>query len=159
MMTVIRRADPTDIPWLLEQMRAFDDFFGARHRLFPTEEIARAFLTALIDDEGQPFFIAQNDVRTGFIGGTIGPHYLNPDLLVLSELFWWVVPKFRGSSTGGRLLIEFEEFGRRRGAHLICMTLEKRTIDEGLIDPKSLIARGYIEKERAYLLELPRVAA
>jgi hypothetical protein len=34
-----------------------------------------------------------------------------------------------------------------------------RTIDEGLIDPKSLIARGYIEKERAYLLELPRVAA
>jgi hypothetical protein len=87
----------------------------------------------------------------------IAPHYLNPDLLVLTELFWWVVPKYRGGSAGGRLLLEFEEFGRRRGANLICMTLEQRTIDEGLIDPRSLLSRGYIEKERAYLLELPEV--
>lgn len=158
-MTIVRRADLTDIPWLLEQMRAFDEFFGARHRLFPSESTARAFLTAMISDGDQPFFIAQNDVRTGFIGGAIGPHYLNPDLLVLSELFWWVVPKHRGSSAGGRLLVEFEEFGRRRGAHLICMTLEKRTLDEGLIDPRSLLSRGYVEKERAYLLEIPRAVA
>lgn len=158
-MTVVRRADLTDIPWLLDQLRAFDTFFASKHRLFPTEEVARAFLEALIGDADQPFFIAQNDVRTGFIGGTIGPHYLNPDLVVLTELFWWVVPAHRGSSAGGRLLVEFEEFGRQRGAQLICMTLEQRTIDEGLIDPRSLVARGYVEKERAYLLELPRVAS
>jgi RimJ/RimL family protein N-acetyltransferase len=156
-MSVVRRADLTDIPWLLEQLRAFDTFFASRHRLFPTEPIARAFLEALIADDDQPFFIAQNDVRTGFIGGTIGPHYLNPDLIVLTELFWWVSPAHRGGSVGGRLLIEFEEFARRRGAHLICMTLEQRTIDEGLIDPRSLLSRGYVEKERAYLLELPTV--
>lgn len=155
-MIIIRRADPTDIPWLLDQLRAFDRFFGSKHSLFPGEGEARAVLTALITDHC--FFIAQNDVRTGFIAGTIGPHPFNPKVTVLTELFWWVVPAHRGSTAGARLLHEFEEYGRRH-ADWVIMTLEEQTIALNLIDPVSLERRGFKPKERSYLLEISKVTA
>ena len=49
MSTTVRRATTGDVPWLLEQLRAFDRFFGARHSLFPDEHYARAMLTNSVD--------------------------------------------------------------------------------------------------------------
>jgi N-acetylglutamate synthase-like GNAT family acetyltransferase len=156
MMTLIRRADPTDFPWLLEQLREFAAYFGGSTSLFPTDDEARAFLCNLLD-AGHPILIAQNDVRTGFLVGTIGPHPFNSARITAFVLFWWVVPKYRGSMAGGRLLLEFRELARQRGATHLIAALQERTIAEGLIDPSSLVALGFHPQERAYLLELPGV--
>jgi hypothetical protein len=140
-------------------MRAFDDFFGVAASALP-DRADRARLPRRADRRRrQPFFIAQNDVRTGFIGGTIGPHYLNPDLLVLSELFWWVVPAFRGS-IGRRPTVDRVRGVRAAPRRAPDLHDAREADDRRRVDRSaSLIARGYIEKERAYLLELPRVAA
>jgi RimJ/RimL family protein N-acetyltransferase len=162
MTIVIRRADLSDIPWLLEQLRAFDRFFGSKHSLFPTATEANAVLTTLINEH--VFFIAQQNAnmvpyhRMGFIAGTLGSHPFNPAVRVLTELFWWVVPVHRGTAVGPRLLHEFEEFGRKH-ADWIVLTLEEKTIELNLVDPRSLERRGFRPKERSYLLEIPKVDA
>jgi hypothetical protein len=156
MMTLVRRADPTDIPWLLEQLREFAAYFGGSTSLFPTDDEARGFLWNLLD-AGHPILIAQNDVRSGFLIGTIGPHPFNSACITAFVLFWWVVPKYRGSMAGGRLLLEFREMAGRRGATRLIAALQERTIAEGLIDPSSLVALGFRPPERAYMLEVPGV--
>lgn len=154
-MTNIRPATLNDIPWLLEQLRDFDRFFGTKHSLLPGRDEAVAILTALITEH--VFLVAEKEggPRVGFIAGSIGPHAFRSALTVLTELFWWVAPPFRGTSAGAQLLLEFEEIGRRR-ADWVVMSLEERTIAEGLVDPTSLERRGYRPQERSYLLEVVR---
>ena len=157
-MTVCR-AEMTDIPWLLEQLRAFDRFFGGAYALFPKDvELARQLVSEWI--RHQVFFVAWHagppSSRIGFIGGPLGPHPYNPELVALTELFWWVVPQHRGTHVGARLLLEFEEHARANGAHLVVLSLEETTIERGMVDPSSLTRRGYRPKERSYLLELER---
>lgn len=151
-MTRIRPATVFDVPWLLDQLRAFDDFFGTKRSLFPSDAAARGILETLIT--AQVFLIAErNGVAVGFITGTLAPHPFNPAIRVLSEVFWWVEPEHRGTAAGARLLDAFLGHGRLH-ADWIVMTLEQRTIDEGMVDPASLASRGFKLHEQAYLLEL-----
>lgn len=155
-MTQIRAAHEGDLPWLLEQLREFDAFFGAKHTLFPDETYGRAFLRSIIDHH--VFLIACSDgppaSRVGFIGGMLGKHPFNPHLRTLTELFWWVVPRSRGGTTGARLLLEFRARAERHHVHMVVLSLEERTITEGMVDPASLVRMGFVPKERSYLLEL-----
>lgn len=155
----IRRASVTDITWLLEQLRAFDRFFGGKHSLFPSkDEVAIEIVGKLV--ETQPFFIAErseresdapDDERMGFIAGALGPHPYNPELVVLAELFWWVDPAYRGSTVGARLFETFVQYGREY-ADWIQMTLEANSP----IDPATLERRGFVPHERTFLLEVER---
>lgn len=148
MSIFVRGAALTDVPWLLEQLMAFDKFFGASHSLFPDAELAEATITTLV--ESQPFFVAESvDGPVGFIAGAIVRHPYNPDLIVLDEIFWWVAEPFRGSRAGLLLLNEFIRYGERN-ADWIKMTLEQ----ESPINPTTLTRRGFRPKETAYLLEV-----
>jgi N-acetylglutamate synthase-like GNAT family acetyltransferase len=154
---MIRPASRADIPWLLEQLRAFADFSNTAHSLFPDEEsVATAIVDSLIAQAGQwqgVFLIAEaaDHTRLGFIVGLLGAHPFNPRVRVLSELFWWVTPNHRGSSAGARLLDAFVGFGKRH-ADQVVLTLEHESPDL----EAGFVRRGFRLKERTFLLEVPR---
>jgi len=151
-MIRIREATGFDVPWLLEQLREFADFYGTKRSLFPSDDaVAHALITHLIT-QGK-FFLAvdhASDKCVGFIAGLLGPSAYNPEITQLTELFWWVAPSRRGSSAGARLLNRFEEYGREVGADWLVMTLEAKSP----VDPASLERRGFRLHERSYLMEV-----
>jgi N-acetylglutamate synthase-like GNAT family acetyltransferase len=156
---MIRPADRQDIPWLLEQLRAFARFSATHHSLFPADEsVATAIVDALIAAarEGAGVFLvaqgAQGE-RIGFIVGHLAPHPFNPRIKTLNELFWWVTPSHRGSSAGARLLDAFVGFGKRH-ADQVVLTLEHESPDL----EAGFVRRGFRLKERTFLLEVPKAA-
>ncbi len=107
-----RRASLLDVPWLLEQLREFDKFYGTSARVLPEDdEKARAALSSLIT-EHVVFIAADTCGRMGAIGGYFLPHPDNEELWVLAERFWWVAPEFRGTLAGARLMQAFLSFAR-----------------------------------------------
>jgi hypothetical protein len=88
-------------------------------------------------------------IRTGFIAGFLYPHFFNPDIVTLSELFWWVPEEYRGTRSGLLLFKYFKEFGEERADQVI-MTLEEETP----VKPEFLTKKGFRVKEHSYLLEV-----
>jgi N-acetylglutamate synthase-like GNAT family acetyltransferase len=145
----VRQANEGDLDWLLVQLREFDSFAETKLSLFPKDEaIARGFLHQFVIS--QPFFVAEGfSGLTGFIAGTLGNHYLNPDIRVLNEVFWWVDPRYRGTSAGARLLECFIGFGRLK-ADWIVMALEHKSP----VNPRALLKKGFRLQETSYLMEV-----
>lgn len=147
---IIRQAQGSDIPWLLAECKAFDQFFGAKHSLFPDEETAIEKISELMNPEVGCFYVAETDLaRVGFIVGILSPHYFNPRLRTLAELLWWVNPLYRGTRAGLALLEAYIRFGAQH-ADQVVMTLEENSP----INPSSLTKRGFRLKESNYLLEV-----
>lgn len=146
-MITVRRATADDVPWLLEQLAAFDQFFGSTRSLFPDIDTARAIVSDLVTT--QPFFVAGDSDLVGFIAGYLTPHPYNPTIRVLTESFWWVDQEFRGSRAGLALLNALIAFGREH-ADWIVMTLEH----ESPVNPETLTRRGFRLKETSYLMEV-----
>lgn len=147
MSIAVRPATLEDIPWLLEQLAAFDQFFGSSRSLFPSIEYAESTLALLITEH--LFLVAESNGPLGFIAGMVVPHTLNPAITVLSELFWWVAPQHRGSRAGLLLLNAYVAAGKQR-AHWVTMTLEA----DSPVAPRCLEQRGFRLKETTYLLEV-----
>jgi hypothetical protein len=152
-MIWIRPATRDDIPWLLEQLRAFSAFYDTRKPLFPDDPASAASILEAQLSGVNPFLVAvvRGD-RAGFISGWMMLHPYNPAILVLQEAFWWVRPLYRGTTAGGRLFKAFVEYGKSHAADWILMTLEAKSP----IDPASLERRGFRLHERTYLLEMNR---
>lgn len=150
-MIRLRDAHIDDVPWLLEQLEDFSKFFGSKHSLFPSKAYGTEKLKELI--EGHIMCVAHSDINeqpcVGFIGGILAPHFFNPEVTVLTELFWWVTPDWRNTRTGLMLLEEFIRIGNQK-AKWIIMTLE----DTSPVRPESLLKRGFRAKEHNYLLEV-----
>lgn len=150
MAVTVRPATVDDVPWLIEQLRQFAEFFGSNRSLFEDEGYARAVLPTLI--EQHPFFLAvQGDERIGFISGMLAPHPWNPRITLLSEAFWWVSEAHRGGRAGLMLLDAFLSVGMAK-ADWIVFTLEEKSP----VNPATLERRGFHLHERAYLLEVTR---
>lgn len=144
----VRPASRGDMPWLLDQCRAFARFFGSARSLFPDEPVAEATLDMLITHG--VFFVAE-DARgpAGFIVGLVAPHWMNPRILTLNELLWWVQEDRRGSSAGSRLLDAFVRHGRAH-ADWIVFTLEAGSP----VKHETLERHGFALHERNFLLEV-----
>jgi hypothetical protein len=157
-MIKIRCANFCDLDWMLLQLRAFDKFFGSKRSLFPDDELALGFIANLVMT--QVVYVAEKqssgdahgtDARlVGFIAGLLGPHPFNPEIMVLTELFWWVTLEDRGSSAGARLLEEFLIFGHRN-ADWIVMGLQPNSP----VNSATLERRGFLPHDRSFLLEVP----
>ena len=154
-MISTRQATVADIPWILKQLRDFDHFFGAGRSLFPEDPShAERIIAGLIANH--VFYVAlehaENDVAgfgVGFIAGHLAQHPFNPDITMLTELFWWVEPASRGTRAGSLLLDAYVAAGRT-SAHWVLMTLEH----DSPVNDRMLLKRGFKPKERSYLLEV-----
>lgn len=146
-MISIRRAEVRDIDWLLIQLKQFAEFLKTKHSVYGDEQYARSGLQVLI--EKHVFLIAEkNGDPIGFISGFFTPHLFNPNLKILCELFWFVIPEFRRSRAGSMLLNEYMRFGKEN-AQWITMALNRFT----QVNEQSLLKRGFQLHEKTYLFE------
>jgi hypothetical protein len=145
----VRRALSFDVEWMLEELKSFSDFFGTKIPLFGDANKASDILHSLV--KNHYFLVAECPIRgeLGFIAGLLNPHILNPDIIVLSELFWWVKEEHRGSMAGSLLLKDFIEFGKNNADWIIC-TLEK----DSPVNEEAFIRRGFHFQEKSFLLEV-----
>lgn len=151
----IRHGSPEDVAWLLGQLRAFSAFYGTRLPLFgEDEEHAKTVVGTMIRDHLVLVAVSDDGERQGFISGYVIAHPYNPQIRMLSESFWWVDPKFRGTRAGLLLLANFTEWGKANVDWITCV-LEDRSPVNG----RSLERRGYRLNERCYLLEVPKKEA
>lgn len=147
---IVRPAEGEDIPWLMDQLKSFDEFVVAGYPLFPNDDLAREKLDALVST--QPFFVAEcNNELQGFICGILNPHFFNPEIIVLTELLWWVPVEHRGGRAGAALFSAFMDVGKRE-ANWIIMTLESNSP----VKAETLAKRGFRLQEMSFLCEVAR---
>ena len=151
-MIAVRRVNISDITWLARELRAFDTFFGGACSLIPKApgELERRVYEMVRAEHVYPWWIATLDGDPiGFIAGILHPHHFNPEVICLSELFWWVTPVHRQTRAGWMLLSTFTLFGHGI-ANMIIMTLES----ESPVKFGTLERLGYRVKETNFLLEV-----
>lgn len=88
-------------------------------------------------------------IRTGFIAGFLYPHFFNPEIMTLMEVFWWVAEPYRQSRAGLKLFNQFLEFGKDRADQVI-FTLE----DNSPVKGSFLTKKGFRVKEHSFVLEV-----
>lgn len=144
----IRRATTDDIPWLLGELRKFAEFFGTKLSLLGNEPMASEGLSIIIRDHY--FAIAEHSTfgPVGFISGVLSPHMFNPDIIVLSETFWWVSENHRGTRAGFLLFKDFVKFGEENADWTTC-NLESHSP----VSDEFMIRNGFKLQERSFLLE------
>lgn len=144
----VRTAGIHDIDFLVSEAREFSKFYGTKRELFPGEELARQGFANLI--ENHLFLISEvSGIRSGFIAGYYLKHPFNPNIVMLSENFWWVKEEYRNGKSGLCLLNEFTSFGKKH-AQWITFSLERHSP----VNESSLLKRGYRFQEKSYLLEV-----
>jgi hypothetical protein len=146
-MAETKRAKIADIEWLLEECIAFSKAYESKHDLCGNLPYAVKFLENLVNNH-LVLICYDGEVKTGFIAGMIQPHHFNPDMLMLSELLWWVKKEHRGGLSGSKLLDDFIAVGKEH-CQWITFTIEKGT----QISDEPLLKRGFVMTEKAYLLE------
>lgn len=156
-MITVFPALATDAAWVAPMLEEFSDVFGGRYPLWNAGYVADVLPAWLADNERTPFLCAFDEQRgsprrgVGFIGGTLGPHPYNPDVIVLSEMFWWVAPRDRGSPAASLLLERFVAYGKQV-AHWVTFNLNTSTPIRGA----NLERLGFRHVEQSYLLEVIR---
>lgn len=153
MSILVRPATLDDIPWLMTQLREFDRFAGYKRSLMEDEAHARAGILGIIEKHVAFIAVEQNNrpdiYPLGFIAGYKTPHPFNPNIRVLTELFWWVAIGYRHGRAGAMLLSAFMDYGEKN-CDWIVMSLEHVSP----VHPESLIRRGFNRKEESFLLEV-----
>jgi RimJ/RimL family protein N-acetyltransferase len=144
----MRRAEATDVAWLMIQLREFSKFIETKYELYGSDEYTEDGIKILIEKHFLTIATLE-EKPVGFIAGYFNPHLFNPAILVLCELFWWVVPEHRNSRVGAMLMNEFIDFGKKNAQWISC-SLNRFTE----VNQKSLLKRGFHEHERTFLLEV-----
>lgn len=149
-MITVRRAEHRDIPGMLKQLESFSKFYTSRRNLWPDDsEYAVAGVKTIIDNH--LVYVADHSEHgiVGLIAGFITPHFFNPKIRVLAEMFWWVDVEFRNTSAGSRLFAEFLNWGKAN-ADWVTMVLEHNSP----VREETLLKRGFKLQERSYLFEV-----
>lgn len=147
-MAELRDATIGDIPWLMEQAKEFAVFYGIKNDFAGNEKYLSEYVERIINDH---YFriVELGNKPVGFMAGYRSGHYLNPDIQVLAELFWWVIKEYRNSGVGKLLLEEFIKYGEDN-ADMISFTLE----DVSPFREEFLISKGFRMKERIFIKEM-----
>lgn len=143
----VRTGNLGDIPWILEELEEFQNWFGSKKPLFDKESAPKIVETWI---EKHLVFIAEKDTvgQIGFIIGAITPHLFNPKLRMLAELLWWVDPLHRHTRAGHELLSEFVHWGRNN-VDWITFSLQDITP----VKETTLKRFGFRHLEHCYLIE------
>lgn len=168
MAITVRPATENDVTWIIHQLRDFSQFYGTNKQLFTSAEQIRAPFTNLIEkhivliaedvqDVGADVLSAQAEtvspgralMRLGFMAGTLAPHPFNPDIRVLTEIFWWTSNDKRNSRAGAKLLNTFIEIGKKT-ADWVALGIS----GPSRVNEKHLLKRGFHLQERIYLMEV-----
>lgn len=148
MPIITRKGKLEDVSWIMDELREFALFYNTKKNLFPSDNFALNKIAELVTDHVSYVAYADED-PAGFIIGLFTPHLFNPEIRVLHELFWWVVPRYRGSRAGYMLLEDFMKYGEEN-ADWINFSLEKQSP----VKESVLLSRGFHHHETNYLKEI-----
>jgi hypothetical protein len=118
--------------------------------LYPSDpDYAVAGVKTILDNH--LVFVADHSEHgiVGLIAGFVTPHFFNPEIRVLAEMFWWVDVEFRNTSAGSRLFAEFLNWGKEN-ADWVTMVLEHNSP----VREETLLKRGFRLQERSYVYEV-----
>lgn len=133
---------------MLDQLRQFSQFVGTKRPLFADEGFAREKMISMIREH--VVLVAEKDTqRMGVIAGILVPHFMNPKIRVLAEMFWWVQPEHRQTRAGLLLLKEFIRYGKE-AADWITFALEHNSP----VRDETLLRHGFSPLERNFILEV-----
>ena len=142
----IRRGVDADIPWLLTQLRVFASHYPVALPIVGTDSYSETLLGTLMRDQYLSVATLDDGTPVGLIAGALVAHPYNPELLIVSELWWWVTPEARGSRAGMMLLADLERWADAHDAPL-SLTMETNTA----LNDRHLTKRGYVPVERQFI--------
>ena len=149
---MIRKANPFDMPALIEMMRGYvaeAPMEALKDINLHNQAHVEALMMGMIAGKG---FIFIDDKNRGFIAATIINNVWCPSITELHELAWWVNPDFRGGTVGGRLWKMFDLIAQEMldtgRVQIICSSV---IADSPKIDYKK---RGYKLMQKTYFKEL-----
>lgn len=145
---VVRPAVASDAAWCVGQLKAFSKTYGTKRSLFSSDEYAMQAFTKVIEDH-LVYVAVKGDELLGFISGYVLPHVYNPEIKTLTESFWWVEPKHRGSRAGYLLFKAFMEYGKEQ-CDWVITTIE----DISPVSEAFYLRQGFKLKEKSYILEV-----
>lgn len=95
--------------------------------------------------DGTGILAFYNERPVGAIGGVLVPHIYNPNITVLSELMWYVLPEFRNGRAGLLLIKEFKKLAEEIADEATLSTLPTSDIKE-----ETLAKLGFHYGEKAF---------
>lgn len=120
MAVEIRPAGPRDVPVIVQMGMRFWRESRYSQMLDADPNVMAQSARTLMDNDNSVILLACIDtIPVGMLGLAAHRHFIS-DTTVVSELFWWVEPEYRGS-IGLRLLKAGETWARRAGASKIAM--------------------------------------
>lgn len=116
----IRRVTVEDMPRVMPLVFAFHKEtlqpFGMGFNISSVEQIIKLFAEnhiGLVVEDGESLI--------GVIGGAIAPSFTDFKQKIFNEVIWYILPEFRGGSTGVKLLKLVEDYCRNIGVNKIVM--------------------------------------
>lgn len=144
---LIKDASQSDIPQIVELARKFHAVSGYENIEFD-EETVENLLSASIEQGLCPIGVVDDKI-VGFLAGLSYPAILNANVMVGTEIAWWVEPEFRGKKIAIQLLLRAEENARAKGLYCWSMMCLEKLNADGL---ENIYERlGYEKAERTYL--------
>lgn len=145
-----RAATQADLPWLVSRLRELSGIYGTKRSLFPTDSLAASKLADFIA-AGHVLIVAERSGQlVGFIAGHCAPHFFNPELTMLTHLFWWVDEAHRRTRAAFLLLQDFIREGRERAAHWVTLNLHVSVP----VKLETLIKVGFQPREFTLVMEV-----
>ncbi len=145
----IKKATEDDLEWLIDELKKFDEFHDTKKSLFAGNGYWHEGLKKIVDKHIAYIAWTDQGERVGLIAGLASPHFFNPDVSTLTELFWWVSKEHRHSRAGLLLLNKFVEVGKQV-ADWVIVPLESNSP----VNEKCLTKRGFNLKETSFVLEV-----
>lgn len=144
---LIKDASQSDIPKIIELARKFHAVSGYENIEFDEETVENILITSI--DQGLcPIGVVDGKI-VGFLAGLAYPAILNANVMVGTEIAWWVEPEFRGKKIAIQLLLRAEENARAKGLYCWSMMCLEKLNADGL---ENIYERlGYEKAERTYL--------
>ena len=144
---LIKDASQSDVPQIVELARKFHAVSGYENIEFD-EETVENLLSASIEQGLCPIGVVDDKI-VGFLAGLSYPAILNANVMVGTEIAWWVEPEFRGKKIAIQLLLRAEESARAKGLYCWSMMCLEKLNADGL---ENIYERlGYEKAERTYL--------
>lgn len=144
---LIKDASQSDVPQIVGLARKFHAVSGYENIEFD-EETVENLLSASIEQGLCPIGVVDDKI-VGFLAGLSYPAILNANVMVGTEIAWWVEPEFRGKKIAIQLLLRAEENARAKGLYCWSMMCLEKLNADGL---ENIYERlGYEKAERTYL--------
>lgn len=134
------------MPQMLVNARKFIDAIPAYQGLYDEESMRGEFHRMM--EDGLLLIAEENGIHLGGVGAAVTPFFINQNLKIAGERFWWVEPNERAQGVGKALFEAIFAAAKEAGCDFLMML--------SLADSVSQLYKrlGFTEVEHIYLRRL-----